>query len=84
MDVSSQELPAFVERDGALVVVLCDGSPPGEWVDGVAGEFKPASVVFVWSQESKWNASKVKPQGRSTRPTPTSNAPPPSSLRNGN
>jgi hypothetical protein len=35
-------------------------------LDQVAGEFDPVSVVFVWSNEAKWSASKVSKQGRST------------------
>lgn len=47
--LSAQEMTAFV----GPAVVTCDDSPPDQWLDQVAGEFDPASLVFIWCDETK-------------------------------
>lgn len=62
----AQEVPAYVVEDRGTVIVLCDKSSPGKWPEQVADEFKPACVVFVWSNGGKWTATEVRQWERFT------------------
>jgi hypothetical protein len=62
------ELPAYTAKDGGPAVVICEGRPLSPWLDQVAQDFSPSSVLYVWREAAAWSALMVK---GSDRPNPS-------------